>query len=614
MKEINPNLRTPLEHLSKNEHAKLASNWIRGNLPGDFRDTSVADLSWESEQLAKSHGIYLEWNRAKTGKEKEWMYMIRISIPGGGPITREQWMVLDELSERFTVNPEGSPSLRVTTRQNIQLHWVKKEHVIEVVRGVAESGFYSLNGCGDNVRNVMGCPASPFSKIYDANAWAQKAGRYFRLPTAAFIEIFGIDPHYLRDPEERFQYGPNLLNRKFKIGFSAIHLDEEKQTYVPDNCVELRTNDIGIAPIVEGDRVTKFQIYIGGSQGERNGKPTFSALGEPFGIARESELLKILDGIVQVHQEWGDRQNRHWARMKYVLLKQGMNWFRDQVRRVSGDDFEMPNPIHDYGSRHLHHGWMVQPSDGRLCYGAFIENGRIIDGPNGRLKAMVRCVMQKFPVQLMTTPNQDILFTNLPPEARSECEAYLKSFRYGMRHGRPYSRLRLLSGACVGRDTCQLTYTDAEKFEPFLVDELEQKWGEMAESIGVTGCERQCFRPATKTIGWVGMGLNRYQLKLGGTEDGKHQGEPLRDPETGEMYLRSVPRAEVAKVTDALFEFYVANRLSGEGMGYFHRRVGPAAIIRYLQSNPTTAELMKTTYKSPQSRKGDVHADDESTG
>ena len=614
MKEINPNLRTPPEHLSKNEHAKLASNWIRGSLSQDFRDTSVADVSWESEQLAKSHGIYLEWNRAKTGKEKEWMYMIRITIPGGGPITRGQWMVLDELSERFTINPEGSPSLRVTTRQNIQFHWVKKEHVIEVVRGVAESGFYSLNGCGDNVRNVMGCPASPFSKIYDANAWAQKAGRYFRLPTAAFIEIFAIDPNYLRDAEERFQYGPNLLNRKFKIGFSATHLDEEKQTYVPDNCVELRTNDIGIAPIVEDDRVTKFQIYIGGSQGERNGKPTFSALGEPFGIARESELLKILDGIVQVHQEWGDRQNRHWARMKYVLLKQGMNWFREQVRRVSGDDFEMPNPIHDYGSRHLHHGWTVQTSDGRLCYGAFIENGRIIDGPNGRLKAMVRCVMQKFPVQLMTTPNQDILFTNLPPEARSEFEAYVKSFRYGMRHGRPYSRLRLLSGACVGRDTCQLTYTDAEKFEPFLIDELEQKWGEMAESIGVTGCERQCFRPATKTIGWVGMGLNRYQLKLGGTEDGRHQGEPLLDPETGEMYLRSVPRDEVAKVTDALFEFYVASRLPEEGMGYFHRRVGRAGIIRYLQSNPTTAELMKTTYKSPQSRKGDVHADDESTG
>ncbi len=614
MEEINPNLRTPFQELSKHEHTKLASNGIRGNLYHDLRDTSAADLAWESEQLAKSHGIYLEWNRAKTGKEKEWMYMIRITIPGGGPITREQWMVFDELSERFTVSPDASPSLRITTRQNIQFHWVKKEHVIEVVRGVAESGFYSLNGCGDNVRNVMGCPVSHFSKIYDANAYAQKAGKYFRLPTAAFIEVFAIDPNYLRDPNERFRYGANLLNRKFKIAFSAVHFDEETGTLVSDNCVELRTNDIGIAPIVENGKVTRFQVYIGGGQGERNGKPTFAALGEPFGIVNDSELVKILDGIVQVHQEWGDRQNRHWARMKYVLRTQGIDWFRDQVRRVSRCDFEMPAPDHDYGNRDLHHGWMVQPSNEQLCYGAFIENGRIIDGPNGRLKAMVRYVMLKYPVQLMTTPNQDILFTNIPPDAKAEFEPYLKSFGYSMRHGRPYSRLRLLSGACVGRDTCQLTYTDSEKFEPYLIDDLEQKWGEMAESIGITGCERQCFRPATKTIGWVGMGLNRYQLKLGGTEDGRHQGEPLIDRETGEMYLRSVPREGVLTVTDALFEFYTANTLPGEGMGYFHRRIGTELIIKYLKENPGTAELMKTTYKAPGSRRGDARLNQEATG
>ena len=614
MEKISPNLRTPFEELSKYEHAKFASNGVRGSLFQDFRDTSVADLAWESEQLAKSHGIYLEWNRAKTGKEKDWMYMIRVTIPGGGPITREQWMVFDELSERFTVNPEGSPSLRITTRQNIQFHWVRKEHVVEVVRGVAESGFYSLNGCGDNVRNVMGCPVSRLSRIYDANAWAQRAGKYFRLPSGAFIEIIAIDPNYLRDPGEQFQYGPNLLNRKFKIGFSAMHFNQEKGTYVPDNCVELRTNDIGVAPIVEDGGVTRFQVYIGGSQGERNGKPTFSALGEPFALVRESELLKVLDGIVQVHQEWGDRQNRHWARMKYVLRKQGMDWFREQVRRVRECDFETPDPNHDYGDRHLHHGWMVQPSDGQLCYGAFIENGRIIDGPNGRLKAMVRYVMLKYPVQIMTTPNQDILFTNIPPGAKSEFEPYLKSFGYGMRHKRPYSRLRLLSGACVGRDTCQLTYTDSETFEPYLIDELEPKWGEMAESIGVTGCERQCFRPATKTIGWVGMGLNRYQLKVGGTEDGRHQGEPLIDRGTGEMYLRSVPREEVATVTDALFEFYTANRLPGEGMGYFHQRIATELIIKYLKENPRTAQLMKTTYKSPRSRKGNARGNEESTG
>ena len=65
--------------------------------------------------------------------------------------------------------------------------------------------------------NGMGCPVSRFSRIYDANAWAQRAGKYFRLPSGAFIEIIAIDPNYLRDPEEQFQYGPNLLNRKFKM-------------------------------------------------------------------------------------------------------------------------------------------------------------------------------------------------------------------------------------------------------------------------------------------------------------------------------------------------------------------------------------------------------------
>src|SRR5919197_2250894 len=103
---------------------------------------------------------------------------------------------------------------------------------------------------------------------------------------------------------------------------------------------------------------------------------------------------------------------------------------------------------------------------------------------------------------------------------------------------RPYSKLRMLSGACVGRDTCRLTYTDSEKFEPYLIDQLEDRWGDLNESIGVTGCEKQCYRPATKTVGWIGTGFNLYQLTIMGTEDGRHQGGPLIDPDTKEQYLR----------------------------------------------------------------------------
>ncbi|HXY83616.1 MAG TPA: hypothetical protein VEH56_07820, partial [Candidatus Saccharimonadales bacterium] len=580
---------TALEDYSGVEKAKLSTRGLTlvikdrtspVNLSTQFRDLSFEDLAPAAESLAKSYGIYLEFNRATTGSEKDWMFMLRITIPGGGPLTGKQWAVLDDISDKYTVSASytgiPNPSLRVTTRQNIQLHWVKKNNLVDTIQEIGKSGFYTINGCGDNVRNTIGCPLSHYSSAFNANAWAQKVGKYFQLPTAGYLEIFAIDPAYLRNAEDstekHFHYAPNLLNRKFKIGFSAIHFDQETQRYVPDNCVELRTNDIGVAPILVDGKVTKFQVYVGGGQGEKAGNPTFAAFGEPLGVCHESELLRCLDAIVQVHQEWGDRKNRQWARMKYVLYKMGIEWFRGQIRQVSGINFEPPIHNFDYGARQMHYGWTKQDRNGSFwCYGAFIETGRIIDGPNGQLKKMVRYLMDHYPIELLTTPNQDLLFGNIPEDLKQKFDADMQRFGYGQRDGKPPSKLRMLSGACVGRDTCRLTYTDSEKFLPELMNQLEPKWGDMAESIGITGCERQCFRPATKTIGWIGSGFNVYSLKIGGTEDGRNLGGPLIDPDTQEIYLHIVPRKDVSTVTEALFEFYVAEKTAEEskpgGMG-----------------------------------------------
>ena len=488
--DIKPNLRTKFEDFSGAEKVKLATQGLTSlpldikspmNLAYQLRDLSsphrakelfggIDDIAEEAEVLAKSYGIYLDFNRAKTGSEREWMYMIRISIPGGGPISSKQWAILDDLSETYTTSPDGKPSLRVTTRQNIQFHWIKKRNLVDVIRGISETGFFTINGCGDNVRNVMGCPLSSFSNIYNSNALAQKVGRYFMLPTANYISVFQIDPNYLREPNEneRFHYGPTLLNRKFKIAFSSIFYDKEKEKYVPDNCVELRTNDIGVAPIVDDGVVKRFQVYIGGSQGEKTGRPTLAVMGKPLGIFGEESLLKGLDTIVKIHQEWGDRENRYWARMKYVLMKQGMDWFQKQVKE-RGIDFDPPDPNFDYGDRNLHHGWIEQESNGMYSYGAFIENGRIINGSNGVLKKMVRYLMESYSIDVFMTPNQDLLFSNIPEDVREKFQDDMKRFDYGSRNGKAFSTLRLLSGACVGRDTCRLTYTDSEKFEPFLL-------------------------------------------------------------------------------------------------------------------------------------------------
>ena len=109
-KPFEPNFQTPKDQLSKEEINKLNSNGLVGHLKQDFADHSKPDIAWESEQIAKSHGIYLEFNRAKTGSEKDWRYMIRIGNPGGGPINREQWLPFEELSEKYTTTDSTNTS------------------------------------------------------------------------------------------------------------------------------------------------------------------------------------------------------------------------------------------------------------------------------------------------------------------------------------------------------------------------------------------------------------------------------------------------------------------------------------------------------------------------
>jgi sulfite reductase (NADPH) hemoprotein beta-component len=120
-------------------------------------------------------------------------------------------------------------------------------------------------------------------------------------------------------------------------------------------------------------------------------------------------------------------------------------------------------------------------------------------------------------------------------------------------------------------------------------------WGDLKESVGITGCERQCFRPATKTFGLVGSGFNRYQLKLMGSEDARYQGLPLLSADGSSIYLKSIPRERVAEVIDALLKNWKANAKSNESVGYFHRRIGMEAIITYLKENPATSDLMTKT-------------------
>ncbi len=615
-----PLLRTPDDQLNKVEQFKAGSNRIVGALPEETRDLSFDEIGEASEQLAKSHGIYLEYNRATTGREKDWMYMVRLTVPGGGAFNRDQWRIVDDLADKYcTHNPHGGVSIRLTTRQNLQYHWLKKADLVKLVQEIAATGFYTLNGCGDNVRNVMGCPMSKFTDVPGANAFAMahEYGAYFRLPAAPHIQVFAVDPNHIHDPTQQYAYGQRLLNRKFKIGFSTVQRDADGRL-VGDNCVELRTNDLGISPVLNaaGDAVERYCVWVGGGQGEKNGKPTAAVMGQALGLFAPDDLMHGLKSVVDVHSDWGDRKNRHWARLKYVVLKQGIGWYRDEMRQL-GASFELPRGDEDPGRRELHHGWMTTPGGdaaGKLAFGAYIEAGRLVDTNegddpdrqsgnvtgNGRLKSMVRDTLEAFEgVEALITPNQDLVFTHIDTAAKEDFAAKLASYGFGTRKGQAYSTLRRNSGACVGLPTCRLSYTDSEQFEPELLDELDAMgYGDVNESIGITGCERQCFRAATKTIGWVGQGPNMYGLKLGGSEDGRHQGHWLVDGD-GKWWLRQTPRELVAPMTAALFDYAKAQREADEDAGATLRRVGVQAILDHLRADTRFEPAFKKALPGP---------------
>src|SRR5271154_4742382 len=177
--------------LNPNEGIKAASHLLRGTIAQDLADASTGAISEPNAQLTKFHGLYLQDDRdqrlalKKAGKEKAYIFMLRLRLPGG-KATPQQWLVLDKLAGEV-----ASPSLRITTRQTFQFHGVLKGNVKPLIKGMHQALLDSIAACGDVNRNVM-APPNPersllLQQVYDqARAWSE-----FALPkTHAYHEIW----------------------------------------------------------------------------------------------------------------------------------------------------------------------------------------------------------------------------------------------------------------------------------------------------------------------------------------------------------------------------------------------------------------------------------------
>lgn len=547
--------------LSKIERIKEQSRGLRGTIAEELEEPSPI-FTKDSVQILKFHGIYQQddrdqrKSRRSSGGEKAYQFMVRVKNPGGGRLSPAQWRVLDEGASRF-----GDGTLRLTTRQGVQFYGVGKDRLRDLIRFLDREMLTTFGACGDGVRNVMCCPVSALRRdpVFDGQEWASRIADHLRYKTSAYLDIW-LNGEKLQIEEEPL-FGASYMPRKFKMAIG----DPE------DNCVDLLTQDVGILPCFKEGRLEGFELFAGGGMGSTHGKKeTHPRLAEALTHVPPSELLAVLEAIVQTQVDLGNREDRRQARMKYLVEELGIDRFRTEVSNRYGKS--LPDPagavIVDRGT---HLGWHHDQVAGRSYFGLSVENGRLADIEGRSLKSAVRQLVERFQCDVLLTPNQDLVFAGI---CESKVEAFDRAAAELCSRAWTPSPLRSFSMACPALPTCGLALTEAERMLPGLIDQLELKgYGGDEVSIRVSGCPNSCSRPPVAELGLVGKGVGLYNVVVGGSRNGTRLAFPLFD---------GVGTSELPGLIASLLEAWHAHRFVGESFGDTCHRLGSESLLESL--------------------------------
>ncbi|MFO0908716.1 MAG: NADPH-dependent assimilatory sulfite reductase hemoprotein subunit [Isosphaeraceae bacterium] len=577
----------PAAKPSKVEAVKIASEYLKTFVAEEVAN-GLTHFTEDAATVLKFHGSYQQDDRdtrtllKKEGKEKAFQFMVRVRMPGGKLATADQYLTCAHLAETV-----GNGTLRITTRQEFQLHGVLKDDLKATIRRINEILLSTLAACGDVERNVLCCPAPVRDPIRDAlqhdtALWAShaapRASSYWDiwldgeklenplLPPAGPIEV----PTPGDDPVEPI-YGKAFLPRKFKTAFALPE----------DNCTDVHANDLGYLAVVEEGQLVGYNVLVGGGLGTTpSAQKTFPFLAVPLCYVPRSEVARIGEAVIKVFRDFGNRSDRKRARLKYIIHDWGLPAFRAKVEEYLGTPLADPKPV-TVTDVDDHLGWHEQ-GDGRLFLGLPVENGRIKDEGTLRLFSGLKAFFNKYRTPARLTCQQSILLSDLDPAWKAEIEAWL--VEYGIAAVEQVSTLRRWSMACPAFPTCGLAVTEAERALPTVMDHLESVISEAALdderlTVRMTGCPNGCARPYNADIGLVGRSATRnpdgtpgpgtYTIFLGGRTTGDRLNVEFKD---------YVPQDRIAAELAPVFARFKAERQPGETFGDFCHRVGVEAL------------------------------------
>ncbi len=566
--------------LSAVEKAKRSSNYLRGTVAEELSNAED-HFSKEASLVLKHHGMYQQDDRDLRGARgpdgqklgKAYSLMVRTKIPAG-VLTSAQLLAELDLCDEL-----GNGTLRITNRQDLQLHGVLKRDVKETIRRINAVHLTTLGGCGDVQRNVMCCPAPIVDGVHDVmQDLAQRLSDHLLPRSRAYHEIWlgdcesgqrqrcDVQGDAAEQGEVEPLYGDSYLPRKFKIAIALPY----------DNCVDIYTPDLGLLAVVESGRIVGYNFLVGGGFGMGpSDKHTFAALGLPVAFVPPEDVLAAAEAVIKVQRDFGNRQDRKAARLKYLIANWGLPAFRAKMEEYFGRPLADPRPV-DVHACDDHLGWHAQ-GDGRFFYGINVENGRILDRDGLQLKSALREICLTCQPGIRLTPYQSLLLADLTLQDRPVIESILR--RHGVKLLEEISNVRRWSMACVGLPTCPLTITESERVLPKVIDRLETevaRLGLAAEqfTVRMTGCPNGCARPYNADVGLSGRTPGKYAVYLGG----RILGDRLAF-----LYKDLVPLDDIVPLLVDLLQYFQQARVAGESFGDFCFRQGAASLRQWAE-------------------------------
>ena len=490
--------------------------------------------------------------------------MQRIKIPYGG-LNAAQIEVLAELAEEYS-----DCIAHITTRQDVQLHFVHIEDTPAIMRRLAAVGITTREACGNTIRNVTACPIAGVcrTQAFDVTPYA-KATTYFLLGHPD-CQAFG---------------------RKFKIAFSGC---------ADEACGLTSLHDIGaVAAVRDGKR--GFAFYVGGGLGT---VPQQAKLFSDF--VPEEELLPLSQAICRVFARLGEKKNRNTARLKFVISKIGIDEFRrivleeraqltpdprwtDYLKDVdAAEEQALRAPqflqIQNAAADREFQTWYDRNVYGQrqAGYATVTVALPLGDITSDQLRALADIARRYTRETVRTTVEQNIVIRWVPEADLAELYRDLQKADLALAGAGTITDVV----TCPGTDTCKLGISSSRGLAGELRTRLAQRWYELDEAvrglhIKVSGCFNSCGQHHVADLGFYGMSrvkngfaVPHFQVVLGGQWE--------RNAGLYGLAIGAVPSKRIPDVVDRMTARYVAERQSDEPFHAFIKRIGKAECKKML--------------------------------